>query len=181
MQRLQQAALELFSAQGFDRTTAAEIAAAAGLTERTFFRHFGDKREVLFMGQEDFVGAFLAGLDAAAPDAAPLDVVAACLTSAAGWFPAERRPYARLRQTVIDATPALVERERHKLAGVAVELARALRERDIPEPAATLAAESGITVFTVAFAQWTTTDDDRSLGVVCAEMLDALRSLDRPR
>ena len=181
VQRLQQAALELFSAQGFEQTTASEIAGAAGLTERTFFRHFGDKREVLFLGQEHFVGAFLSGLDAAAPGAAPLGVVAACLDSAAEYFPLERRPYARMRQGVIDANPALVERERHKLAGVAVELARALRERGVPEPAATLAAESGITVFTVAFAQWIAADDDRSLGTICSEVLGALRSLDRSR
>jgi AcrR family transcriptional regulator len=181
VQRLQQAALELFSARGFDRTTAAEIAAAAGLTERTFFRHFADKREVLFLGQEDFVAAFLVGLDDAPPDASPLDVVAACLESAARFFPHERRPYARLRHSVIDGNEALAERERHKLTGVAVELARALRTRGIAEPAATLAAQSGITVFTVAFSRWIAREDDHPLAAVIHDVLDALRSLDHPR
>ena len=47
-ERLQKAALELFATRGFEQTTATEIAQSVGLTERTFFRHFSDKREVLF-------------------------------------------------------------------------------------------------------------------------------------
>src|SRR5580658_5362057 len=89
-ERLQQAALELFASQGFEQTTAEQIARAAGLTERTFFRYFADKREVLFQGQEQFVAAFVSGVAAAPPDATPLELVAAALRSAARWFPDER-------------------------------------------------------------------------------------------
>ena len=70
-ERLQAAALELFATRGFEQTTAAEIAQSVGLTERTFFRHFSDKREVLFYGQEQFLQAFLDGVQAAPPGAAP--------------------------------------------------------------------------------------------------------------
>ncbi|GGM19165.1 TetR family transcriptional regulator [Nakamurella endophytica] len=176
-QRLQQAALELFDRQGFDGTTAAEIAEAAGLTQRTFFRHFRDKRDVLFFGQEEFVRAFRAGIDAAPAGTAPMDLVAASLASAATFFPDERRPYSRLRQAVIDGNPTLQERERHKLAELATAVAATLRDRGIGEPAATLAAESGATVFDVAFAQWIRPDEHRSLAEVAADVLAELRDL----
>src|ERR1700740_3168384 len=112
---LQAAALELFPARGFEQTTAAEIAQSVGLTERTFFRHFSDKREVLFYGQEQFLQAFIDGVDAAPPGASPLEVIASARRSAASFFPDERRAYSRMRQTVIDKNPALRERELHKL------------------------------------------------------------------
>src|SRR5262245_5800653 len=86
-ERLQAAALELFATRGYEQTTAAEIAGAAGLTERTFFRHFADKREVLFLGQQQFDEAFRAGIDAAPADAAPMAVVVAALRSAGSLFP----------------------------------------------------------------------------------------------
>jgi AcrR family transcriptional regulator len=176
-ERLQKAALELFATRGFERTTAAEIAEAAGLTQRTFFRYFGDKRDVLFHGQDLFTDAFLHGLDDAAADATPMQLIGAALQSAASWFPDERRSYARMRQAVIDSNPALQERERHKLAGLALSVAAALRERGVAEPAATLAGESGATVFGVAFAQWIQEGEKRSLAVIAADTLSRLRAL----
>src|SRR4051812_48240855 len=115
-ERLAGAALELFATRGFEQTTAMEIARSVGLTERTFFRHFSDKREVLFYGQQQLIQAFLTGVDAAPPDASPIEVVAYAVRSVASFFPGERRPYSRTRQSVIDQNPALLERERHKLA-----------------------------------------------------------------
>ena len=176
-ERLQVAALELFSTRGFEQTTTAEIAQSVGLTERTFFRHFADKREVLFLGQEQFLQGFLDGVDAAPPDASPLDVVASALNSASSFFPNERRPYSRARQVVIEANPALLERERHKLAGLATTVAAALRGRGVAEPAATLAAESGATVFAIAFAQWISESEDRSLTEIAIAVLGELRGL----
>src|SRR3954452_7361466 len=145
-ERLQKAALELFATRGFEQTTTTEIAESVGLTERTFFRHFSDKREVLFHGQQLLVDAFLAGVDSAPPDASPLEIAASALQSATSFFPDERRAHSRTRQSVIDQTPALRERERHKLASIATTVADALRRRAIDEVAATLAAESGATV-----------------------------------
>ncbi|MGH3202187.1 MAG: TetR family transcriptional regulator, partial [Streptosporangiaceae bacterium] len=110
-ERLQAAALELFATRGFEQSTAAEIAQSVGLTERTFFRHFADTREVLFYGQRQFLQAFADVADAAPPDASPLEVIASALHAAASLFPDERRPYARLRQSVIDQNPPLQERE----------------------------------------------------------------------
>jgi AcrR family transcriptional regulator len=174
---LQQAALELFATRGFEQTTAMEIAQSVGLTARTFFRHFSDKREVLFHGQELFGQVFRAGVDEAPADAAPIEVVAFALRSAATSFPDERRPYSRIRQTVIDANPALRERELHKLAGVATTIAGALRARGVDDLAATLAAESGATVFGIAFTQWIREDEQRSLADIATAVLDQLRTL----
>jgi AcrR family transcriptional regulator len=176
-ERLQAAALELFATRGFEQTTAAEIAQSVGLTERTFFRHFSDKREVLFYGQQQFLQAFTDGVDAAPPDASPLEVIAAALHSAASFFPDERRSYSRTRQTVIDENPGLRERELHKLAGLATAVAEALRGRGISEPAATLAAESGATVFGIAFAQWIREGETRSLSDLASDVLRELRTL----
>src|SRR6516225_3435787 len=91
-ERLQAAALELFATRGFEQTTAAEIAQSVGLTERTFFRHFSDKREVLFLGGDQFFQVFLDGVDAAPAEASPLAVIASALQSAMSFFPDERRP-----------------------------------------------------------------------------------------
>ncbi|GAA4832535.1 TetR/AcrR family transcriptional regulator [Saccharopolyspora rosea] len=176
-ERLQQAALELFATRGFEQTTATEIAQSVGLTERTFFRHFSDKREVLFHGQQVLVEAFLSGVDAAPPEASPIEVVAAALRSAASFFPDEHRSRSRARHSVIDQNPALRERERHKLASIAAAVADALRARGVDELAATLAAESGITVFRIAFAQWIREDEHRSLDDIAAQVLRELLTL----
>ncbi|MFJ7216040.1 TetR/AcrR family transcriptional regulator [Amycolatopsis sp. NPDC098790] len=174
-ERLQKAALELFATRGYEQTTAAEIAQAVGLTERTFFRHFSDKREVLFQGQELLVKAFLDGIDAAPPDASPFEVVAGALRSAATFFPDERRPHSLARQAVIDRNPALQEREHHKLTTLATTVAAALRARGVDDVAATLAAESGATVFGIAFTRWLR--EERSLADIAAEVLAELLTL----
>jgi AcrR family transcriptional regulator len=176
-ERLQAAALELFAARGFEQVTAAEVAQAAGLTERTFFRHFSDKREVLFYGQDQFLQAFIDGVEVAPPGASPFDVIASMLRGAASFFPEERRSYARMRQSVIDKNPALRERELHKLAGLATTVADALRARGIGEPAATLAAESGATVFGIAFSLWILEGEMRSLCDITSDVLRELLNL----
>lgn len=176
-ERLQQAALDLFTRQGFEATTATEIAQAVGVTERTFFRHFADKREVLFQGQDAFNEAFLDGVDRARRDAAPLEVVAAAVRGGAALFADERRSFARARQAVIDADAGLQERERHKLAGLADSLATALRGRGVDDPAATLAAQSGVTVFGVAFARWIRPGEQASLTEIAASVFDELTGL----
>lgn len=162
-QRLQVAALDLYVSRGFEQTTAADIAESVGLTERTFFRYFTDKREVLFHGQSELEQAFLAGVDAAALGASPLAKVTSALEASASFFPDERRASSRRRQSVIDAHPALRERELLKLAALAGSIAAALRAGGVDDPAATLAAETGITVFSVAFAQWIADGETRSL------------------
>jgi AcrR family transcriptional regulator len=176
-ERLQKAALELFATRGYEQTTAAEIAQSVGLTERTFFRHFSDKREVLFYGQDVFVQTFLAGVDSAPPSASPIEIIACVLQSAASLFPDERRAHSRQRQSVIEQNPALQERESHKLAGLATAVADALRARGVDELAATLAAESGATVFGIAFTQWIREGEQRSLADISAHVLHELLTL----
>ncbi|NHI19593.1 TetR/AcrR family transcriptional regulator [Phycicoccus endophyticus] len=176
-ERLQHAALELFARQGYERTTAAEIAQSVGLSERTFFRHFADKREVLFRGQDEFEAAFLEGLAAVPADAPAMAAVAAAVRAGAAWFVDERRDHSRLRQVVIDANPPLLERERHKMAGLATSLASALRERGVTEPAATLAAESGATVFGIAFGLWIGEGEQRSLREIADSVLAELAAV----
>ena len=129
---------------------------------------------MLFSGQEQFAQAFLDGVDAAPPDASPIEVVASALRSAASFFPDERRSHSRLRQSVIDQNPALQERELHKFAGLATVLAHALGARGVDEPAATLAAQSGVTVFGVAFTQWIREGEERSFAEITADVLGEL-------
>jgi AcrR family transcriptional regulator len=174
--RLQAAALARFTEQGFDGTTVAEIAATAGLTERTFFRYFADKREVLFHGQDEFERVFLAGLHAA--DAGPpMAMVARALDGAAAFFPDERRAWSRARQVVIDGEPSLHERELLKLSSLAVALTRALQERGVDAAAAALCAESGVAVFRVAFTRWIADGERRSLVELQRAVLAELRAL----
>jgi AcrR family transcriptional regulator len=161
-ERLQAAAMDLYVSRGYDRTTAADIAQAVGLTERTFFRHFADKREVLFGGQELLERAALDGIAAAPPDASPLAMVRAALTAMAPHFSAERRPFSRQRQAIVAANPALRERELLKSAGLATSIATALGERGVPGMTARLAAGFGVTVFGVTFGVWVTDGEERS-------------------
>ncbi len=174
--RLQLAALELFDERGFERTTVEDIATRAGLTKRTFFRHFSDKREVLFGTGEEFKAAFVDSLTAVPPGVAPIDAVAVSL-EAAGAMLQERRAFARRRQQVIAANTELQERELIKLASIATALAERLRERGVEEPGASLTAEAGIAVFRIAFERWVTAPESetRELPEFIRESLRALR------
>ena len=175
-ERLQRAALDLFAARGYDRVTVAEIAAGAGTTERTFFRHFADKREVLFRGATDFEEPFVSAVTAA-PAGDPLSLAVAGLESGAAWFSAERHSWSRARQQVIDATPALQERELLKLAALAAALTRALTDRGVDAVPAALAAESAVTVFHTAYTVWVTAAEARPFAEVQAAVLAELHAL----
>lgn len=174
--RLEQAALELYGERGFDQTTVAQIAMRAGLTERTFFRHFVDKREVLFWGagalQELLVGAVA---DAPAP-LLPLDAVAAGLVAVAAPLQ-ERRELARQRQRIIVANAELHERELIKLATLASALADTLRRRGVEDPAASLAAEAGIAVFKIAFERWVDETNQRDFRELIRESFATLKAV----
>ncbi|WP_238014299.1 TetR family transcriptional regulator [Dactylosporangium sp. AC04546] len=151
--RLEQAALALYRERGFEQVTVAEIAGRAGLTERTFFRHYADKREVLFAGSAALQESLVTAVAAAPADASPIRAVVAALEGVGGQFDA-RRELARQRQVVIEANRELRERELVKLATLAGALAEALRERGVAAPAADLAGEVGIALFKVAFVRW---------------------------
>ena len=175
--RLRQAALALYAERGFDQTTAAEIAARAGVTERTFFRHFVDKREVLFGGFEILKGRIVAGVTGAPAQQTPLEAVACGLDAAAAMLGEGRRDLAAQRQAVIAANPELGERERAKLADCAAAVAAILRQRGVGALQATLAAEAGMAVLRVAIETWATSTDDRSLSVVMEAAMGELRAV----
>lgn len=182
--RLEQSALELYGEHGFEQTTVAEIAKRAGLTERTFFRHFADKREVLFAGAGSLQDLLVSTLDSALDSAGPMDAIVAALDAAAAQFEA-RRAHSRQRQAVIAASAELHERELIKLASFSAALAGTLRGRGVTEPAASLTAEAGIAVFKIAFERWISDTGQRDMSQLIRESLDELRAViagdDHPR
>jgi AcrR family transcriptional regulator len=174
--RLAQAAFALYGEQGFEQTTVAEIAERAGLTERTFFRHFADKREVLFAGA-DTLRELLVSTVAKAPESlAPIDAAAAGL-EAAGALIQEGGELALQRQAIITASTELQERELIKLASLASALAEALRRRGVNDPAASLTAEAGIAVFKVAFERWVEKPNEQDLSRLIRESLAELKAV----
>ncbi|MDX6277663.1 MAG: hypothetical protein QOJ72_1791 [Nocardioidaceae bacterium] len=176
-ERLQAAALDLYASKGFEETTVVEIAQSVDLTERTFFRHFVDKREVIFAGQDVFQQGFIDGVADAPHGASPLEIVTSAVLAGSGFFTEDRRTHSRQRSAVITATPELRERELLKMASLAAAIAGALRERGVPDPAATLAAESGTTVFRMAFERWLEPDSKRTLIELEREMFAELAAL----
>ena len=173
--RLGKAAMELYTQQGFEPTTVAEIARRAGLTERTFFRHFADKREVLFAGAAQLQAIMVGALVNAPKDVAPIDAVTAGVEAAATALP--DRAYARMRHALIAKNPILQERELIKMAALAAAFAESLRQRGVEEPAASLAAEAGIAVFRISFDRWVGGDGEPDLLELMREGFDELKLL----
>ncbi len=169
--------MQLYSKRGFDETTVAEIAAAAGLTERTFFRHFADKREVLFAGSSQLEEAIVGALANAPASAAPIEAVAIGLEAAGRFFTAERRDYSRRRNAIIAANAELRERELIKLASLGSAIAEALRARGVAGSAASLSAEAGVGVFRVAFERWVEKTNERDWADLVEESLAHLKEL----
>jgi AcrR family transcriptional regulator len=174
--RLEQAALELYTERGFDQTTVAEIAERAGLTERTFFRYFADKREVLFWGQSALMELVVNHVADAPDSASPIEAVKVALQATGEIFEG-RLEHARRRQAVINANAGLQERELIKLASLATAIAEGLGRRGVPEPAAKLTAETAVAVFKVAFDRWINSPGDTDLPQIVGESLDELKAL----
>jgi AcrR family transcriptional regulator len=175
--RLQEAALALYSERGFDQTTAAQIAERAGVSERTFFRHFADKREVLFGGSALLGERIVAGVAGAPEDDGPFNAVSRGLDAAATMLGEFRRDLSRQRQAVIATNPELRERELAKLADYAEAVAAALRQRGVSEPQASLAADAGMTVLRVAVERWAGTDNGRDLTAIMRDSIAELRAV----
>jgi AcrR family transcriptional regulator len=175
--RLQEAAFALFAERGYDQTTAAQIAERAGVTERTFFRHFADKREVLFGGSAQLKDLIVTAVRDAPESAGPLEAVAKGLDAAAGMLGEFRRDLSRQRLAVIASNPELRERELSKLSEYALAVAEELRQRGTGEAQARLAAEAGMGVFRVALESWATGSEDRALATVMRESVAGLRAL----
>jgi AcrR family transcriptional regulator len=175
-QRLVAAAVDLFTEQGYDATTVAQIAERAGVTRSTFFRHFSDKREVLVAGQETLSRLLVEGIAEAPADAGPLQAVAAGLRRASSAMgPANRELGSRLAAAVAASTE-LQERDALKTVGLAAAMTTALLARGVPELTANLASELGVLAFKRGFALWSAADHDD--GAELADYaLTALREL----
>lgn len=166
-ERLRAAALELYRERGYDATTAAQIADRAGVTERTFFRHFDDKREVLFDGEEALRTTLTDAVIAAPGDATPLDVLRRAFAAAVPLFVAGRA-VATERAPIIAATPALLERAAAKTASLVDALGSALTDRGLTEPTARMAAQVGMAAFERASSVW-----DGASGASLQRLIDA--------
>lgn len=174
--RLREAALDLYVERGYEQTTVADIAERAGVTARTFFRHFADKREVLFGATAEVEAAMADAVRTAPADADPLEAAAASYDAAEALFGGDRR-HSRRRGSVIAAHPELLERELVKMARIAVALSAALAERGVPQAEARLAAEIAVTVFRVGWERWLAGPADASLAATLREALGQLRTL----
>jgi AcrR family transcriptional regulator len=175
-ERLVRAALDLFTEQGYGNTTVAEIAERAGLTKTTFFRHFPDKREVLFAGQDTHSRLLADGIAAAPDSATPLEAVAAALGAATVTFTPDQREFGPRLQAVISGNSELREREAFKRAGLAAAMAEALQKRGVPDPTASLAAELGVRAFYGAFARWGDPTNQRTFTELARQALHELQA-----
>jgi AcrR family transcriptional regulator len=172
---LREAALELYLDRGFDATTTAQIAERAGVTERTYFRHFADKREVLFGGEIELRTIMADAITSAPAGLAPLPLVIGAYTAAVPLL-VKNRPIAERRARVIAVTPSLQERAHGKVVALLDALVAVLVARGIPEPTARLAAHVGAAVFERASRAWRD-DPALDLGDLIHSAADEVRSL----
>ncbi len=168
--------MELYVQRGYEQTTVAEIAERAGLTARTFFRYFADKREVLFSGSAELQERLVTTLENAPDSLSPMAAVGVALDEAAVLL-GGHRDYSAQRQAVIAANAELRERELIKMASLSAALAAGLRRRGVADPDAGLAGEAGIAVLRAAFDRWVTGPGERPLSEVMRESLERLKAL----
>ena len=178
-ERLIVAAVDLFTEQGYDATTVAQIAERAGVTKSTFFRHFPDKRELLVAGQETLSRLLADGIAEAAATASPLEAIAVGLERASNLMgPVNRQLGPRLKAAVAASTE-LQERDALKSVGLAAAMTAALITRGVPDPTAHLAAEMGVLAFKRGYARWSEDDradvDGRGLAPYALAALEDLR------
>jgi AcrR family transcriptional regulator len=174
--RLQQAAMTLFIERGYDEVTVTDIAERAGLTKRSFFNHFADKREVMFANYDPFQAGVLAALATATSDLDPLDAAVWAFTQAAEAMFADFAELARARKTLIDSSPELHERDLMKTAAVTSAIAGALVQRGAPRRDAAFAAQAATIVFTTAYDEWAQ-GPERGLAASIREALHDLRAV----
>lgn len=177
-ERLVVAAVDLFTEQGYDATTVAQIAERAGVTKSTFFRHFPDKRELLVAGQETLSRLLTEGIAEAPERATPLEAVAAGLERASAAMGPMNRELAPRLKAAVAASAELQERDALKSVGLAAAMTEALLARGVPDPTAALASELGVLAFKRGFAEWTDGERDTSdeLARHVLSALDELRA-----
>jgi AcrR family transcriptional regulator len=175
-ERLRAAALELFGEQGFEDTSVVEIARRARVTNRTFFRYFPDKREVLFADADHLRATLAQGLLRAPELTDPLGVVVRVLARH-DWEGLAPRGALRERQAVIAANPELLERDLVKQHAMAAAFVEALVGRGVDEGVAQVAARVGIALFLTAYERWLDPAGDEDLVALADELLSTLGTL----
>ncbi|NIZ92834.1 TetR/AcrR family transcriptional regulator [Kineococcus rubinsiae] len=176
-ERLHRAALDLFVEQGFAETTVPQITARAGLTTRTFFRHFADKREVLFAGEDELPAVVARVFAEAAPGLSPLDVVVEGLADVVAPRFDGLHGYLTTRQRIVESDEGLRERELRKLSVLREAALRGFRDRGLAEVEAVLAAHVSVTLFDVSLSRWLEEDAGRTLAAVVRDTGEAFRSV----
>jgi AcrR family transcriptional regulator len=164
-ERLVVAAVDLFTEQGYDATTVAQIAGRAGVTRSTFFRYFSDKREVLAAGQETLSRLLAEGIAGAPATASPLEAVAAGLERASSEMGPVNRDLGPRLKAAVAASAELQERDALKSVGLAAAMTAALVARGVPDPTAHLAGELGVLAFKRGYARWSEGDRDDGTGL----------------
>jgi AcrR family transcriptional regulator len=179
-ERLQQAALELFAERGFAATTVPEITARAGLTTRTFFRHFADKREVLYADDAEVPAVVARMMAEADPSAEPLDLIVEGLRTVAETRFEPRKAALLARRELVRTDAGLQERDLRKRAVMAEAIGNGFRARGVEPARAALLAETSVTLIYVALAEWLDADDDRPLAAIVLDTLATLRAALHP-
>lgn len=174
--RLAEAAFQLYGERGYEGTTVTDIAQRAGVTERTFFRYFVDKREVLFTGSEDLIAAAVSAIEQAPAAQPPMESAAAAAQAAARVLQL-RRDHARRRQQLLDANPSLQERELLKMAALRTSLTAALEARGVLAPIAALAGMTAASVFALAFERWIAEGESREFAELVVVSFAELKEL----
>ncbi|MFC7756043.1 TetR/AcrR family transcriptional regulator [Tsukamurella soli] len=174
-ERLETAALELFVENGYEETTVAQIADRAGLNRATFFRHFADKREVLFGGEDVLAGLFADAIRASSPDAALAEYLQAALTAAEAAMTSQQRAKVAQRVLVVAANTEVQERGLLKHARIVRSIGTALREQGVDELTARLGAEVGVLAFRIAVERWMEAGGDEPFSVHATAALTDLR------
>ena len=172
-ERLADAALALFSEQGYEAVTVTQITERAGLTRASYFRYFADKREAAFAGQDLLVDLIRRVIADAPENAGPRDLLDAALDAVAVAFTPERHAHAAIRQAIIDANPELRERLTAKRAAIAEAFTAALLDRGLPTPTAQVAGQLGQLAFTTASQRWTAAPDGTGFAAYARSALDA--------
>ncbi|WP_213000825.1 TetR/AcrR family transcriptional regulator [Winogradskya consettensis] len=175
-ERLVMAAVDLFTEQGYDATTVAQIAERAGVTRSTFFRHFPDKRELLVAGQETLSLLLAEGIAEAPDGVTPLEAVAAGLVRVSGAMGPLNRDLGPRIKAAVAASTELQERDALKTVSLAAAMTDALAARGVPGPTAALAGEMGVLAFKRGYAQWSEVDKSAE-GTLAPHTLAALEEL----
>ncbi|WP_433728617.1 TetR family transcriptional regulator [Actinoplanes sp. CA-051413] len=174
-ERLKQAAMELFDEQGFEDTTAVQIAARARVTTRTFFRYFPDKEEVLFAEADGLNEALVQELFQAADVSDPLQAVIRTLAGF-DWEKLGSREVQHQRNALIASNAHLLERELIKQQQMAAGFSDALGRRGTDPDTAELAANVGVQVFRTAYRRWLA-GDDTDLATITETVMSLLATI----